>query len=299
MNLHRLILPLTTLFLLPACQAGESGGTAPIGACTTDADCDAPLACNGGVCSSTAICIDPTDCGGIPAIGCPASWGGYDGTGSLTHYWFAQGTSGIGDVHCSYGIQSNPDRAYGAQGEGQYFAAMNTADYASAAACGACVEVSRDNGKSVVVTVVDECPISSNPKCVPGHIDLSTAAFQQLGDPELEGYLGERAGRGKISWKYVPCPSTGPIALQLKEASNQFWNEFLIRNHPYPIKSAEVEINSNWVQALRQPYNYWLPPDGAMGNYKVRITDINGSTVTHQFLLDGAIQPASSNFSCQ
>src|SRR5690606_41555996 len=43
---------------------------------------------------------------------------------------------------------------------GQYFAAMNTADYNAAAMCGACVEVSRDDGRKVQAMVVDQCPRS-------------------------------------------------------------------------------------------------------------------------------------------
>src|SRR5690606_33296401 len=109
---------------------------------------------------------------------------GGSANGSITWYRFDQGTTALGDVNCSYGIHESPDRVnHVATGDGQYFGAINTADYANSAACGACVEIQRvDTGQSVTVTIVDQCPIGSNPKCVAGHIDLSQAAFQQLGN---------------------------------------------------------------------------------------------------------------------
>ncbi|HSC85888.1 MAG TPA: carbohydrate binding domain-containing protein, partial [Polyangiaceae bacterium] len=125
--------------------------------------------------------------GGDPT--CSGSWG-EEPNGSITWYTFDQGTAAIGDVNCSYGIAQNPDRVnhIATQG-GTYFGAINTTDYATAAACGACVEVSRPaQNKKVVVTVVDQCPVATNPKCVKGHIDLSKAAFLQLGT-ESEGYI--------------------------------------------------------------------------------------------------------------
>ena len=114
---------------------------------------------------------------------CPESWGEHN-DGSLTWYTFSQGTANIGDVNCSFGIQQNPDRVnHVVTGDGQYFGAMNTTDYNMAAACGACVEVSRqDTGQKVVITIVDQCPVATNNKCVSGHIDLSQAAFSQIGN---------------------------------------------------------------------------------------------------------------------
>src|SRR6187402_2676788 len=99
---------------------------------------------------------------------CPESWGGSN-DGSLTWYTFSQGTVNVGDVNCSFGIQQGPDRVnHIYTGNGEFFGAMNTADYNTAAACGACVEVTRqDTGQHVVVTIVDQCPIATNSKCVP------------------------------------------------------------------------------------------------------------------------------------
>jgi expansin (peptidoglycan-binding protein) len=166
-------------------------------------------------------------------------------------------------------------------GNGEYFAAMNTQDYNTAAQCGACVEVTRnDTGQSVVVTVVDQCPVGTNDKCVSGHLDLSQAAFSQIGNVG-DGYLGSRAGNGSLRWQYVPCPSQGDVSFRLKEPDNLYWNEVLVQNHKAPIESVEVRVNGNWVNAARQEYNYWAPPGNDFGTapFRVRATDIHGNFI--------------------
>jgi expansin (peptidoglycan-binding protein) len=234
---------------------------------------------------------------------CSDSWG-TESNGSITWYTFDQGTHGIGDVNCSFGISApgTTDRVPNvATGGGTYFGAMNTTDYAGAAACGACVEVTANNGKSVPITIVDQCPIDTNPKCVKGHIDLSKAAYDALG--LAEGYWGSRAGKGSISWKYVPCPSVGNVKVRLKEPSNANWNMVLVENHVYPIASVEVKSSRDgqtvWVNASRESYNYWLPPGGRMGTYDVRITDVNGSVIEKRAALSAGSQDTGSQFSCE
>ncbi|WP_437588521.1 expansin EXLX1 family cellulose-binding protein [Sorangium sp. So ce1000] len=234
--------------------------------------------------------------GGEPSVSCdyPAEYA----NGSVTFYTLDMGST---EVNCSYPITGrNPDIVgHVPFGGGQYFAAMNTADYNAAAMCGACVEVSRDNGRKVQAMVVDQCPIATNPKCTAGHIDLSKAAFLQIGE-EREGYLGTTHGgaAGKISWRYIPCPTTEPVSFRLKDASNKYWNEILVEGHAHPIEKLEVEINGTWKTATRQSYNYFVVGDGNMGNapYHVRATDINGSTVEAMLDLKAGNQPASAQF---
>lgn len=213
------------------------------------------------------------------------------GNGSLTWYLFSQGSA---EVNCSYRIATrDPDSVeFIATGNGQYFAAMNTADYSVASMCGACVEVTRDGVQTVTATVVDQCPVGSNPKCKAGHIDLSKLAFLQVGT-EVEGYVGtgNGAATGVVAWRYIPCPSVGNVAVRYKEASNIFWNEFLVENHRNPIAKFEVMVTGAYVTAERKSYNYFAAKSAtALGAklgdlddsdwpLKVRITDINGSVI--------------------
>lgn len=256
-------------------------GTSTTGTSTTGDSSTSGSTTTGGTTTGGEIEPEPeVNLSGGPGQ-CPESWGGSN-DGSITWYTFSQGTANIGDVNCSFGIQQGPDRVnHVYTGNGEYFGAMNTADYNNAAACGACVEVSRqDTGQKVVVTIVDQCPVASNNKCVSGHIDLSQAAFSQVGNVG-DGYLGNRAGKGQISWKYVPCPTQADVSFKLKEPDNAFWNEVLVQSHRAPIDKVEVRVNDNWVQATRTEYNYWAPPGNDFGTppFRVRATDIHGNFI--------------------
>lgn len=77
-------------------------------------------------------------------------------------------TTDKGD-HCSFGSTGLT-----------FFGAMNHADHAGSAACGACVDISSPNG-SVQVRITNECP-----DCARGDIDLSQQAFAKLA-PKGEG----------------------------------------------------------------------------------------------------------------
>jgi len=253
-----------------------TGDTSTMGTSTTDS-------VTTGSATATTGTVEPepeVNISGGPGQ-CPESWGGSN-DGSLTWYTFSQGTASIGDVNCSFGIQQNPDRVnHVVTGDGQYFGAMNTADYNMAAACGACVEVSRqDTGQKVVITIVDQCPVATNNKCVSGHIDLSQAAFSQIGNVG-DGYVGARAGKGQVSWKYVPCPTDADVSFKLKEPDNEFWNEVLVQGHRAPIASVEVRVDGTWVPATRMEYNYWAPPENDFGTppFRVRATDVHGNFV--------------------
>jgi expansin (peptidoglycan-binding protein) len=205
-------------------------------------------------------------------------------------------------VNCSFDVVSQkPDViAHVPFGGGQFFGAMNTTDYDSAGVCGACVEVTRkDSGKSVSLVIVDQCPSDSNPVCKSGHIDMSRAAFLQIGT-EAEGYLGTTNGgaTGQISWKYVACPAMENISFRLKEPSNQYWNQILVAGHRYPITRLEAFVGGSWQEGVRQSYNYWQVGDGNLGAppYQVRVTDASGSVIEASLALVAGDQASSAQF---
>lgn len=232
---------------------------------------------------------------------CLADLGGYQ-NGSVTKYWFDQGTT---QVNCGNPeLGRNPDRLeYVDTNDGKYFGAMNTADYDTAATCGACVEVTRDGSKKVTITVADQCPVGSNPKCKTGHIDLSREAFDQLANSGSEGYLGTSNGgeQGQISWKYVPCPEGSNVFFTLKEADNEYWNQIMVSGHRWAIDKVEVRVDGTWVNAVRQEHNYWEPPEGIFGEdlpYRVRVTDVNGSVLEAPVDLKAGGQDTGLQFEC-
>jgi hypothetical protein len=215
-------------------------------------------------------------------------------TGSVTFYTLSQGSNGV--VHCSYQVTGqNPDViAHIPTGGGQYFAAMNTGDYNGAHTCGACVEVTRDGSRKVVATVVDECPLGSNNKCVRGHIDLSQNAFLQIGTT-VEGFLGTgnnlqptRANVGSISWRYVPCPVIGNVFARIKQDNP---NEIFFENLITPIKSVSVNGQAS---NLLQTYNGWnFGNTNILAGASFTVTDIDNSVIN--FSLASAAQNADQD----
>ena len=170
-------------------------------------------------------------------------------------------------VNCSYETPTLP----------AYYGALNTAQYADAAVCGACARVNGPEG-SVDIQIVDQCPVDSNPICTFGHIDLNPPAFDLIGDP-VQGII-------PISWEFIPCDHNEPIAYVLKEGTSQFWAAVQVRRHRYAIASLEYRNgNGDWVAMAREDFNFFIAESG-MGQppYTLRVTDIHG-----QILTDGGI----------
>ena len=126
------------------------------------------------------------------------------------------------------------------------------------------------------------------------------AAFLELGTEE-EDYLGQRAGLGSITWRYVSCPTTGNAKFRLKEPANQYWNQEIVEHHRFPIESVKVHIDEVWVDAQREPYNYFTPPGGDFGTppYRVLATDINGNEVEGVITLSSGSQDSGLQFVCE
>jgi expansin (peptidoglycan-binding protein) len=142
-------------------------------------------------------------------------------------------------------------------------AAMSSADYNTAAWCGACLEVTGPMG-TVTVRVVDQCP-----ECVHGDLDLSREAFAMIAPLS--------AGRVPITWHEVACNVSGPISYHFKDGANAYWTAIQIRNHRYPIASVAAQDGADWREIPRVDYNYFVESAGlGPGPYALRVTDTRG-----------------------
>jgi expansin (peptidoglycan-binding protein) len=147
-------------------------------------------------------------------------------------------------------------------------AAMNAAQYDTAALCGAYVRVMGPKG-SVTVRIVDLCP-----GCKAGDLDLSREAFAQIAD------LAQ--GRVAITWQVVSPALVGPIAYHFKDGSNQWWTAVQIRNHRNPVAKLEYRsADGQWVTVPRTSYNYFVQTNPGMGPglYTFRVTDRYGNAL--------------------
>jgi hypothetical protein len=216
--------------------------------------------------------------------------------GSVTRYDFAQGTNlpacAYVITHKGAGRDGDWDTVEGiSTGDGGYFGAMNTTDYAQGAACGACVEASY-NGKKVVLTIVDECPVATNPVCQKGHIDLSRKAIRQL-EPN-----GSQENLKGVSWKYVKCPAAGNVKARLHPNQNADWQPIVIENGLYPLKS----VTLNGMPAARkgnpQGGNAW-EVGGVKAPYRVRAVDVNNNGISFDFPGGANLTDVGLQFMCQ
>lgn len=170
-------------------------------------------------------------------------------TGEATRY-DADGTGA-----CSF--DASPDRMV---------AAIAAVDYAKAAWCGACVEVTGPRGRAVV-RIVDKCPA-----CRRGDLDLSREAFAAVAPPE--------AGRVKIEWRPVPCALDTPIGYRFERSSTPHWAALQLRGHRYPIASLELRDRAGaWQPLPRAEHNYFIASDPGRGPYDLRITDTRGRAI--------------------
>ncbi len=239
-----------------------------------------------------------TAAGGSPNTGgqCKDDFWAAANNGSVTRYDFKQGTSlpacTYVITHTGGGSDGDWDTVEGiSTGDGGYFGAMNTTDYAQGAACGACVEASY-GGRQVVLTIVDECPVGSNPKCTKGHIDLSRKAIRQL---EPNSSMEDLHG---ISWRYVKCPATGNVKARLHPNQNADWQPVVIENGIYPLKS----VTLNGMNASRAGNtsggNGWVV-SGKQTPYSVKATDVNGSVVSFDFSGGTSLKDVGVQFTCK
>ncbi len=208
-----------------------------------------------------------TSCSVPPALG--------SGSQSLTWYYFGQGTAKNGSQYqtaCGYlGSESGTDDTVtNIATPSDYFVAIpgaTSSNFTNSNYCGACVQITNaNNGRSVTATVIDECPVDSNPACAAaGHLDVSKTAFDALGFSVGNPSSG-------VSWKVVPCNVAGNVKVRVKSGNA---NQVYIENERLPIQS----VTQNGGQATRLSYGAWQLPSNAAGTTLV-LTDSSGRQVS-------------------
>ncbi|MEV5846036.1 expansin EXLX1 family cellulose-binding protein [Streptomyces sp. NPDC051985] len=160
---------------------------------------------------------------------------------------------GNGDGACSFGPTSDVMTA-----------AMNTADYETAKACGAYVSVRAASGKSITVRITNECPAP----CAVGQLDLSQQAFAKLAPLS--------AGRIAITWSLLSPATSDTVSIRYKTGSTQYWCGIQAIGHRNPLARLEVRTGGGWLALTRTEYNYFLSEQGTGCGAELRLTDIYG-----------------------
>jgi expansin len=187
----------------------------------------------------------------------------------------------VSGIATHYVLSGLPNCSYPSPPANNFFVALSPSEYNGAAACGGFMTVTGPDG-SVTVQVIDQCP-----ECATGHIDLSEPAFAELAPLS--------AGLVNVQYQYlVNPPLPGPVTMEVKQGSSQYWLALLADDTGNPLASVQVETASGgWIKLARANYNYWIASSGAgSGPFAVRLTDTAGHTVTvRDIALDpGAVQ---------
>ncbi|WP_234541586.1 expansin EXLX1 family cellulose-binding protein [Streptomyces shenzhenensis] len=164
---------------------------------------------------------------------------------------------GNGDGACSYGPTSDVMTA-----------AMNTADYETAKACGAYVSVRAASGTSITVRITNECPAP----CAAGQLDLSHQAFAKLAPLS--------AGRIAITWRLLSPATSDTVSIRYKTGSSRYWCGVQAIGHRNPLARLEVRTSGGWLALTRTGYNYFLSEQGTGCGGEIRLTDIYGQQLT-------------------
>jgi hypothetical protein len=203
--------------------------------------------------------------------------------GSLTCYTFNQGTPNDktycgytgteaagpgGSGACQSGALNYVDTVPNVGPPGDYFAAFPGPGgaFGNGTLCGMCVNITYA-GKTLMATVVDECPTSTNPLCTIGsnHLDLSAALARDLGYG-----VGQVTGSPTtgVTWAAVACPVNGDIV----EVFNGSASQVYFQNVVWPV--ASLKVNG---AAATQNNGVWMLPSGSG---PISLTDTYGHTVT-------------------
>ncbi|MEV6763636.1 expansin EXLX1 family cellulose-binding protein [Streptomyces sp. NPDC051105] len=165
--------------------------------------------------------------------------------------------AGNGDGACSFGPTDDVMTA-----------AMNTADYETAKACGAYVSVRAASGTSITVRITNECPAP----CAVGQLDLSRQAFAKLAPLS--------AGRIAITWSLLSPATSDTVSIRYKTGSTQYWCGIQAIGHRNPLARLEVRTGGGWLALTRTGYNYFLSEQGTGCGGELRLTDIYGEQLT-------------------
>jgi expansin (peptidoglycan-binding protein) len=258
---------------------GNAGSTSPGGAGTGAAGSGGVVAIGGGGsgghggAATGGVATGGVSTGGVTSTPCTLQGSPNPGSASFTYYYFAQGTykdtgSGKYQTACGYlgtgnGMTDTVDNIAGPN----YFVAIpgqNSSNFENSKYCGGCVQLT-NGGTSVIATVIDECPQSSNPLCTNGHLDVSKSAFDKLGYK-----VGNPSG---TTWKFVPCPIKGNIVVRVKPGN---MNEIYIENLIVALQSVSMDGQ----QANRQSYGAWHFSGNISAGATLMLTDIAGRMVS-------------------
>jgi expansin (peptidoglycan-binding protein) len=163
-------------------------------------------------------------------------------------------------------------------------AALTSQQFGNADWCGACAEVVGRAGTRVRIVIVDQCS-----GCAPGGLDLAAGADSPYVMLNLPGNPDTcRDGWLPLTWRVVPCETTGGLVVHYLAGYNRFTPAVQVRNHRLPLVKLEELFRGVWTEIPRRADNKYVLQDRTQVSevglpLTLRVTAIDGSTIAGTF----------------
>ncbi len=175
---------------------------------------------------------------------------------------------------------------------GNYIAGLDNSFNGDGSLCDACVLITTDLGKSLLVHVV-----TTGVSKAPGDMDVSPEAYDFLYEADPNATPDNPR---PMSWQLAKCPEQGNIWLQYQELANPWWTSLWVRNAVLPFEKVEVKsTNHADFFELRRETDGTLNDDGGFGEgpFELRFTAADGQVISQSFdsfsagaLVDSGVQ---------
>jgi expansin len=156
--------------------------------------------------------------------------------------------------------------------EGNYLAGLELEHNGNGEICDACVKITTEKGKSLIVRVITTGATTKN------SIDVSPEAYEILNSGEYPRYM---------SWYVTKCPPNGKnIYYQFKTGSHEWWTALWARNIALPLKRVEVknQNHSEWFEMVRESDGSYVDYSGfGTGAFSLRLTAIDGQVIEDNY----------------
>jgi len=151
------------------------------------------------------------------------------------------------------------------------YVAVDPETFAASGSCGACIRI--ETGASAMTALVVDLGARLNPVDLPTMLVSKPVLSQLLPDGVAFASTG-------VSWRFVPCPTSGGLRYTLQTGSNASYAAVLIENHVNRLSQVELKHGDTYTPLLRTNYNYWVAANG-MGNgpFVLRVTDILSQSI--------------------
>jgi expansin len=152
-----------------------------------------------------------------------------------------------------------------------FYGALDSALFAQAAACGACVRIESMDGKLTAdIQIIDRVDPTDPRQRAVGHLISADAAVHTM-------FGG--GGNPNVRFRFVPCDVSGNIQVQF-DANTVMGSSVMVMSYRTALGGVQVATAAGWRALGRTPFNRWSIPFAVSGvKNSLRFLDRAGRSV--------------------